>query len=508
MGDLQALSSGLPTHSLHRPGVVDMSHAHPGNGLFMGAALFVVLRAFASGGAAVTGVEAISNGVPAFREPAWRNARTTLVWMGSLLGAMFLGLSILAGATHAAPFEKGTPTVISQVGKLVYGTGFAGHILFYLLQAGTMLILVLAANTSFADFPRLASFAAADGFMPRQLTKRGHRLVFSNGILSLAAVATVLVIVTEAKVSRLIPLYAIGVFTSFTLSQAGMAKHHWTRREPGWRRGLFINGMGAVLSLVVDVIIAVTKFAEGGWVIIVAVPLLVLVLLRLNRQYVEETAELREDAPKAAAAPILRRHVVLVLVDQLDLAAARAIHYARTLTPDELRAVHFAVDTSVAAELRQAWTELGLSRVPLDIIECPDRRLTRAAVDLVAEALSRRRHRGHGAAAPARVRPVLAPPAARPHRVGHRLGPGRRAARQRDAHPLPPAGQPPDRGHQVQAGQAAPQSRRHPPAMPASLVIPSGCVRIGDLHHRDRVRWPDGFARSASSPGPESPPCR
>lgn len=373
----------LPVLPVHGDGLVKVGTA--GNGLFMGAALFVVLRAFASGGAAVTGVEAISNGVPAFREPAWRNARTTLVWMGTLLGAMFLGLSVLAGAMHVAPFEKGTPTVIAEVGKHVYGSGAAGSVLFFALQAGTMLILVLAANTSFADFPRLASFAAADSFMPRQLQKRGHRLVFSNGILSLAGAAVVLVIATEAKVSRLIPLYAIGVFTSFTLSQSGMAKHHLTRREPGWQRGLFINGMGAVLSLVVDVIIAVTKFAEGGWVVIAAVPILVGVLLRLNRQYLEESAELKEDAPKAAAAPILQRHVVLVLVDQLDLAAARAIQYARTLTPDELRAVHFAVDPVRARELRHAWTELGLSRVPLDVIECADRRLTRAAVELAAD---------------------------------------------------------------------------------------------------------------------------
>jgi amino acid transporter len=381
-GLARLLFGHLPVLPVQHAGVVRVGS--PGSGLFLGAALFVVLRAFASGGAAVTGVEAISNGVPAFREPAWRNARMTLVWMGSLLGAMFLGLSVLAGAMHVAPFAKGTPTVIAEVGKHVYGSGAAGHVLFFALQAGTMLILVLAANTSFADFPRLASFAAADSFMPRQLQKRGHRLVFSNGILSLAGAAIVLVVATDAKVSRLIPLYAIGVFTSFTLSQSGMAKHHLTRREPGWRRGLFINGTGAVLSLVVDVIIAVTKFAEGGWVVIAAVPILVVLLMRLNRQYVEEGAELKEDASMAAAAPILSRHVVLVLVDQLDVAAARAIQYARTLTPDELRAVHFAVDPARGKELRQTWIELGLARVALDVIECPDRRLTRAAVELAA----------------------------------------------------------------------------------------------------------------------------
>ena len=387
IGGARLMFGHLPKSDLHTPGLVHVGTA--GNGLFMGAALFVVLRAFASGGAAVTGVEAISNGVPAFHEPASKNASTTLVWMGSLLGVMFIGLSVLAAATHVAPFERGTPTVISQVGKAVYGSGAGGHTLFYLLQAGTMLILVLAANTSFADFPRLASFAAADGFMPRQLTKRGQRLVFSNGIIFLSVAAAVLVVATQAKVSRLIPLYAIGVFTSFTLSQAGMAKHHITNREPRWRMGLVINASGAVISFVVDVIIAVTKFTEGGWVVIAAVPLLVLLLLRLNRQYAEESIELRQGAHHAVEAKIMDRHVVLVFIDQIDVAAARAIQYARTLTPDDLRAVHFAVDPLRARQIRHEWSEIALSRVPLDVIDCPDRRLTRAAVELVADLIAK-----------------------------------------------------------------------------------------------------------------------
>jgi amino acid transporter len=386
VGLLRLIFGTLPVQALNAHGLVKIGH--PGTGLLRGAALLIALRAFASGGAAVTGVEAISNGVPAFKEPSWKNARTTLVVMGSLLGAMFLGLSILAAHMHVAPFQKGTPTVISQVGKLVFGHSVGGQVLYYALQAGTMLILVLAANTSFADFPRLASFAAADRFMPRQLTKRGHRLVFSNGILALAGTATVVVVATGAKVDRLIPLYAIGVFTSFTLSQAGMARHHVTHKEPGWQRGLAINGIGAVLSLVVDVIIAVAKFSKGAWIIIFLVPVLVALLLRLNRQYVREDEELLEDAPRAATAPILRRHVVLVLLEHLDLAGARAIQYARTMTPDELRAVHFAVDSVGAAELRKAWERLGLSRIPLDVMDCPDRRVTRAAVELVAEVLA------------------------------------------------------------------------------------------------------------------------
>jgi amino acid transporter len=359
-----------------------------GGGVLMGATLFVVLHAFASGGAAVTGVEAISNGVPAFKEPSWRHARQTLVIMGSLLGVMFLGLSFMASKLHVMPFEEGTPTVIAQIGEQIYGHSALGDLLFYALQAGTMLILVLAANTSFADFPRLASFLATDNLMPRQLIKRGHRLVFSNGIICLSGAAMLLVLVTGAQVDRLIPLYAIGVFTSFTLSQAGMAKHHIRLREPGWRHGLVINGIGAVLSGIVCIILGVTKFSHGAWVIILLVPILVAFLTRLARQYENEAEQLQDEVPVAAAAPILRRHVVLVFVDKLDLATARAVQYARTLAPDDLRAVHFALDPLYAQELAAAWSETGMARVPLDVVECPDRRLTRAAVEVVARDLA------------------------------------------------------------------------------------------------------------------------
>jgi amino acid transporter len=383
LGLIRMLSGDLPVETGHDAGVVPFGNSAEA-GLFMGASLYVVLHAFASGGAAVTGVEAISNGVPAFKRPEWKNARTTLVIMGSLLGVMFLGLSVLAAHTHVVPFADGTPTVISQIGKLVYGSGAVGTLLFVCLQLGTTLILVLAANTSFADFPRLASFHATDNFMPKQLTKRGHRLVFSNGIIALAIAAIFLVIVTSAKVDRLIPLYAIGVFTSFTLSQAGMARHHLREREQGWRRGLLINGTGAVLSLVVDVIIAVTKFTHGAWAIVVIVPLLVALLVRLNHQYESEKAELEHDARAAAEEPILRRHVVLVLVESLDRSAARAIQYARTLLPDELRAVHIVLDPHRADELAEEWSRLALSRLPLELIDCPDRRVTRCVAEVVA----------------------------------------------------------------------------------------------------------------------------
>ena len=387
LGLFKYVSGDLPEYTARVEGQIHWGAA-TGVGLLLGVKLFDVLHAFASGGAAVTGVEAISNGVPAFKEPAWKHARQTLVIMGTGLGIMFLGISALAAAIKVSPFESGSPTVIAQIGEAVYGHGATGDLLFYSLQAGTMLILIMAANTGFADFPRLASFQAGDSFLPRQLTKRGHRLVYSNGVIALAAAAGFLVVVTGAEVTRLIPLYAIGVFTGFTLSQSGMTKHHLRKREPGWRKGVLINGFGALLSAIVATIIAVTKFADGAWAILIILPLLVVVFLRLNRQYVREASHLEVDVPAAVTAPILHRHVVLVLVDRLDLASARAIQYARTLTPDELRAVHFVIDDEAAQHLAEEWGRLGLNRVSLELVECPDRRLTRTAVETVARELS------------------------------------------------------------------------------------------------------------------------
>jgi amino acid transporter len=379
-GDLAAVTS-------HAEGTVPVGHAARDAGLYMGAGAYILAKAFASGGSAVTGVEAISNGVPAFREPAWKHARQTLVLMGSGLGVMFLGLSLLASKVKVLPFEDGTPTVLSQIGEAVYGKSGMGTALSYSLQAATMLILVLAANTGFADFPRLASFQAGDSFLPRQLTKRGHRLVFSNGILALAGVAGILVVITNAEVTKLIPLYAIGVFVGFTLSQAGMTRHHLRHREPGWKLSLVLNGIGAVISFFVVVVVFATRRADA-WPMLIVMPAFVVMLLRVNRQYEKETHSLDHDVPAAAIAPILRRHVVLVFVDRLDMASARAIQYARTLTPDELRVVHFALDEAAAQQLREEWARTGLQRVPLEVVDCPDRRLTRAAVETVARELA------------------------------------------------------------------------------------------------------------------------
>ena len=385
LGLLKWATGSLHAHAHETAGALHSGHAS-GSGLLMGVAIFYVLQAFANGGSAMTGTEAISNGVSIFREPQPDNARKTLVMMSTILGSMFLGVSLLAGVTHAVPFASGTPTVVSQIGKFVYGTGSLPSVLYFALQAATALILILAANTSFTGFPFLVSFVAQDAFLPRQLTRRGHRLVFSNGIILLTVAAIGLVVATGAKVALLIPMYAIGVFTGFTMAGFGMVKHHLTLREPGWRVRVVINGVAGVVCLAVAVIFAVTEFTRGAWLVMVALPLIIVTLVRLNRQYREEATVLHEGAVLAAEAPVLRRHVVLVMVDTLDMASARAIQYARALNPDELRAVHFVLDTAHARELARQWTRLGLTRLPLELVNCPDRRLSRAALELAAEA--------------------------------------------------------------------------------------------------------------------------
>jgi amino acid transporter len=359
---------------------------HSGGGLILGISAFYLLRAFANGSSAMTGTEAISNGVSVFREPQARNARTTLVLMSTILGAMFLGVSALAALTHSVPFVSGTPTVVATVGKVVYGSGTAGQAFFYCLQAATALILVLAANTSFTGFPFLVSFVAEDSFLPKMLTVRGHRLVFSNGILVLAAASVGLLLATGARVASLIPMYAIGVFTGFTMAAAGMVKHHLTHREQNWRRHVVVNGIAAIVCPVVVVVFAIAEFTQGAWAVVVVMPILVYALVRTNRQYRSEEIVLEEGAAvEACEARILRRHVVVVLIDRIDLATARAIQYSRTLMPDEIRAVHFNIDQRRAEELSERWQQVGLARLPLDVIDCPDRRLGRAALELAAE---------------------------------------------------------------------------------------------------------------------------
>ena len=391
---------------------------------------FLVLHAFASGGAAVTGVEAISNGVPAFKPPEWVHARTTLMWMGSLLGLMFLGLSFLALKLHALPTE--TETLNSQIAKAVFGSAGLGTALYFLVQLGTMLILILAANTSFADFPRLANFHAKDDFMPRPLTKRGHRLVFSNGIIGLAIASSVLVVVFQADVHRLIPLYAIGVFTSFTLSQAGMARRHLRLREPGWRHGLLINGLGAITTAVVTVVIAITKFADGAWAIMLFVPIMVVILVRMNRAYAREREELDEGLEPFVRG-YKRRPVAVLLVEDLDRKTMHALQYAKTIRSSATHAVHVDRDPGKSERLRARWVEMGID-VPLRIL--PRNGDLPTTIAAYAASAHRRCGRYGDRSRPRTDRPSRASPSG-PHRGSARESPGSGSARASDARTRP-----------------------------------------------------------------------
>jgi amino acid transporter len=376
-------------HHIPLPPAHDLYDGHlgiAGHGWIMGLAFIFLLKSFANGGSSLTGLEAISNGVSSFRRPESVNARLTLILMSSVLAFLVLGVTLLARWTHAVPYAAGSPTVVSQEVHAVFGTSVIGHLLYYVVLVATMLILYTGGNTSFNGFPFLASFVAGDRFLPRQLTRRGHRLAFSNGILVLTAVAITLVLVFKAQVNGLVALYAIGVFTGFFMAGSGMVKHHMTHRGPHWRRGVVVNAVSAFITLIVVLIFAVAKFTEGAWVVVVVGPLLYIALIRLHHEYEREAELLETGAVEASEAPILRRHVVVVLVDRLDMATARALQYARTLTPDDLRAVHFDIDSAAARELEEEWGRLGLARLPLDIIECPDRRIGRAAIELVADA--------------------------------------------------------------------------------------------------------------------------
>ena len=383
VGVVREIFWGLPIYDpQHIPGTVPV---HSGNGLVMGATILVLLRAFANGGSSLTGVEAISNTVNVFRKPQGLNARRVLTAMAAILGFLLAGVAYLAHVTHATPFVAEYPSMLSQVARAVFGNGVIGDVFYVLVQASSAAILFTGANTSFNGFPALASFVAEDRFLPRQLTKRGHRLVFSNGIITLTAFSVVLLVAVRGSVNALIPIFAIGVFTGFSMAGYGMSKHHLTHREPGWRRRLVINLSAGILSTIVVGIFAVAKFTEGAWLVVVVFPLLVFVLMRLNREYRAEAAILemfRTDRPELVK---YARHRVFVFVDSVDLAVIEALRYGKGLRADELIAVHFMVDAAHAAQLRKRWDHFNLD-TPLRIVDCPDRRVSRAAQVLVAKA--------------------------------------------------------------------------------------------------------------------------
>lgn len=341
--------------------------------------LFLVLKAFASGCAAMTGVEAIANGVQAFKPPEAKNAARTLTWMAGILLFLFLGISTIAVLAGVQPSE--TETVISQISRALFGTGW----FYYVISTSVAVILVLAANTAYADFPRLASFVAEDDFLPHQLKDRGYRLVFSNGIILLTIAACALLAAFGGITTRLIPLYAIGVFTSFTLSQSGMVLHHLREREPGWRPALTLNAFGAVTTMVVGLVIATAKFADGAWIVLILIPLIVTYFLWVRRQYDRVRAELAispEDLTDLNWQSYNRMHNhVIVLVKEIDRRLVRAIQYASAIQADVVEAV-FVDISGKGGEFKRAWRDAGFG-IRLHVIESPYREIVPVVLDYV-----------------------------------------------------------------------------------------------------------------------------
>jgi amino acid transporter len=371
VGAVRCLAGGCPESEIARETARLGPAAFP---VVHSLSLFIILRAFSSGSTALTGVEAIADGVAAFRKPQAKNAAQTLAALAVISITMFIGITLLANHLHVRPLDAqaaerlthvlghnvAEKSVVAQIGQTVWGGGFG----FVALQITTALVLVLAANTAFQDFPRLSSILAADRFMPRQFVNRGDRLVFSNGVIMLALFAAVLVVIYSAEVTRLIQLYVVGVFTSFTLSQSGMVIRWRRMRPPGWRRLAIVNAIGAATTGVVLVVVASTKFVRGAWIVITAVPLIVMLFKAINRHYASVGAQLR--APEARPRRALGTRAI-VIVPRVDEATMRALGYARALRPLEVRAVHVSSGGSGDA-VRSEWAARGLP-VPLDVEE-------------------------------------------------------------------------------------------------------------------------------------------
>lgn len=378
VGIYKVFNGSLEQLSTNQEGAVTIGTEQ---GLLSAAAIFILLRAFANGGSSLTGLEAISDGVALFEVPEAKNAKKTLIIMSILLGSLVLGVSWFAHKLYALPYESGSPTVISQIAKSVMGDGPFGNFWYIYVQFATTLILFAGANTTYSAFPILCNFVATDGFLPKQLTKRGHRLAFSNGIIFLAVGAVIFVVTTGASVEHLVAFYALGVFTGFTLAGFGMARHAKRNKTDKWRTKYVINTIAGSVSLTVVIIFSIVKFTEGAWIILLIAPIAVVSLVRLNRRYVREQAVLSL-AQERTRATSIARHDVTVLVDNVDLATVGAVRYARSLNPHTLKAVHFVIDDRRADDIQKAWAVTpALSDVSLELIDCPDRRLANAALD-------------------------------------------------------------------------------------------------------------------------------
>jgi len=350
-----------------------LAHFTGGETMLGGVTFFLLMRAFSSGAVALSGVEAISNGVQAFRKPESRNAAITLMWTGFILGSLFTGIAVLADQLRPTLSEN--ETILSQMGHAVFG---GGGPLYIVLQASTAAILTLSANTAYADFPRLSGIIAGDGFMPRQLANRGDRLVLSNGILVLSIAAGGLVIGFGASVSSLIPLFAVGLFTAFTLSQAGMVVHHWRLREPRWRAGLVINGVGALATTLVTAVILVSKFTEGAWIPALVIPLLVLLFKGIHHHYATVDRAMRVEP--GIKLPDIQHTVIVLVGPKVHIGVIQALAYARSLRPDFLHAVSVAYDADQANRIREQWERFDLD-IPLDVVDSPYREINEPVLE-------------------------------------------------------------------------------------------------------------------------------
>jgi len=392
LGLFRALNGSLGT-------VIDPPELEHVGETFSSITLFLLLHAFSNGTTALTGVEAISNGITAFKEPRSRNAGITLIWMAFILGFLFIGISFLAKEIVAVPSE--TETVISQLARTIYnGQGF----LYFAVIAGTTVILILAANTAYAGFPRLSAMLASDGFMPRQLTYRGSRLVYSYGIVALAAVASILIIIFQASVTRLIPLYAIGVFLSFTLAQGGMAKRWWrvSRLDPnesptkqhtslhyekGWFVKMISNGFGAICTGVVMCVFAVTKFKDGAWIVLILTPILIGIFLWIQRHYTGVASRLSLEK-YGEPPPYNVRHRVIVPISNVHQGALAALRYARMLS-DDITAVHVSLEPADTEKVQKKWATWGRG-TRLVIVDSPYRLFLEPLLNYIEEILSTR----------------------------------------------------------------------------------------------------------------------
>jgi len=347
--------------------------------------ILVLLNAFSHGCAALTGVEAVSNGVQAFKEPAEYNASKTMIWMGVILAVLFLGVTYMAYAFNIMPDPTGHETVISRVAAAVTGKGSP---LYWIVQIITMIILVLAANTSFSGFPRLGSILAQDGYLPRQMMNLGDRLVYSNGIIILGVLSVILIVLFKAETHLMIPLYAVGVFLSFTLAQGGMVLHHLHEKKGNWRNSLIINSIGSITTGLVTLLLIFEKFTEGAWMVLVAMPIIIWIFRQIQEHYRSINEQLT--LPHTGYCPLAIEHTVLVLVSSLNRGTIPALEYAKTIS-DRVEAVHVELNPAATERLQKAWSEWGCG-IQLTILKSPYRSISEPLLEYIDEVEDRYEH--------------------------------------------------------------------------------------------------------------------